>query len=186
MTRLAEEYQDLGYDGVYLDNVDAYIVLEESSPPWAQGVDLKDNMINLIKVIRENISGLVYINLGGALEDLRGGAQLSGIINGSLREEVLYYSTGNCTNQLGTLRDILPQLWILALAKASGIDVLVVEFVHPGHQALIAATVHTLLGLHPILQPACSPDYTQPPIILGKENQALHYYPGNIIKPHPT
>ena len=180
MAGLAGQYEDEGYDGVYLDNVDAYTVLEEKQPSWAQGVDLRSEMIRLIADIRAGTSGLIYINLGGALEDLNGGVELLGTVDGVLREEILYYSTGTCTNRPGSPATALEQLFILARARAAGLDVLVVEFVHPGPQALIAGLTHTLLGLHPILQPACSPDYTQPPIILGAPK------PGsNTLNPHP-
>ncbi|MCE4625123.1 MAG: endo alpha-1,4 polygalactosaminidase [Desulfurococcales archaeon] len=164
-----DEALSSGYDGVYLDNVDAYQAIEEISPPWAEGVDLKQAMIDLIALISghvksSNPEGLVYVNIGGALRDLDGGSSIAQYIDGYIREEVLYYSVDVCTNRVADPFNALIDEGYLAKGTLSGLDVNVVEFVDGWHEAVIASLFHLAAGAHLIAQPSCDPYYMNPPL----------------------
>lgn len=167
------EYLRMGYDGVFLDNIDAYIVLNESNESWVQGIDLRASMISLIETISlaarnaTSGSGSIYVNIGGALEDLDGGLDISNYINGYVREEVLFYSFSKCTNNRAQKWEWLREERYLIKGVSSGLDVNVVEFVSSYEEAIYSLMVHARWGIHVTLQPACDPYYMHPPIIIG-------------------
>ena len=180
VTNYVETYLNNGYDGIYLDNIDAYIVLNESNYTWIQGINLREAMIQLIaklSTIAKNLTGnqaLVYVNIGGALEDLKGGTILADYIDGYLREEVIFYSQAKCVNKRVPPSDWWNQESYLIQGVKAGLDVNVVEFVQDYSEAIYSMLVHVRWGIHVILQPSCDPDYTHPPLQLSQDPTGMH------------
>ena len=169
MEKVVDEALSRGFSGVYLDNIDAYMVLGEAGPPpWAAGVDLRGEMLRLVSDIagyaRSRGAVLVYGNLGGAAVDLRGGLELEGSLDGVLREEVLYRLSGGCSVEPTEPGEASRVYRALAAARASGMDVVVVEFVDYPWQAARALAAHSMAGFRVVLQDACDPGYTRPPL----------------------
>lgn len=161
-----------GYDGIYLDNIDAYIVLNESNYTWIQGIDLREAMIQLVanlSTLAKNLTrnhALVYVNIGGALEDLEGGTILADYIDGYLREEVIFYSQAKCVSKRVPPSDWWRQESYLIQGVKAGLDVNTVEFVSNYNEVIYSTLVHVRWGIRIILQPSCDPDYTHPPLQL--------------------
>lgn len=170
ISKYVEAYLSNGYDGIYLDNIDAYIVLNETNYTWAQHINLRRSMIQLIANLSsyaKNLTknhALVYVNIGGALEDLDGGTILADYIDGYLREEVVFYSQAACVNKRVSPSEWWIQESYLIQGVESGLDVNVVEFVSNHYEAIYSVLVHARWGIHIILQPSCDPNYIHPPL----------------------
>jgi len=155
-----------GYTGVYLDNIDAAEAIAELQPPWAQGVDPRQAMIDLVSNISSAAhasGGLVYVNIGAATS-LLWDDRLLDQVDGVLREETLLTLQDTCKTRPADPAEALETLYSLLHAKANGKDVIAVEYVDNRLEAWIAWLVYATLGFKPVLQPACDPDYTRPPL----------------------
>ena len=85
----------MGFDGVYLDNIDACIVVSELDLSWAKNLNLTKLMVQAVHKLSALIKKKygkefkVYVNIGSAVELLAEEKFLASI-DGVLREEVWY------------------------------------------------------------------------------------------------
>ncbi len=155
-----------GYDGVYLDNIDASYMLWEESPAWLDGRDPIEEMGELVASVKETVSGyggLVFVNIGVAHSLLFDGEFLSSI-DGVLKEEVFFVLTGECETAPVLEEEYSQALEALSHAARAGRTVIVVEYVENPVQAWTAWILHRIHGVVPVLQPACDPDYMGVPL----------------------
>ncbi len=157
----AERVLEAGYDGVYLDNVDAAAVLSEAGPPWAAGVDLNESMLDLVAEV-SSLGAPVLVNLGSATWLVPGLAEAG--VDGVLREETLYRLVGECTVEPVDPMEASEALAALRQARGLGLTVIMEEYVSNKAQAALVYAVALSLGASPVAQPACDPDYTRPPL----------------------
>jgi len=151
----------MGFDGVYLDNIDASLILAETGPSWAVSVDTMGEMIRLVGEV-SRASPIVYVNIGGAVHLLYNDTLLASI-DGVLREEVFRYIEGPGRLTPVPLEESMTVLEALEHARSRGVTVMVVEYVHTPIDAAYYYTIYRLLGFIPILQPDTDPDYMKPP-----------------------
>ncbi len=156
---------EAGYDGVYLDNMDASLILSEERPAWTDGVDLNESMIDLVEAV-SMISPLVYVNIGSAIHLLYEPRFLESI-DGVLREEVFRWIEGPGALSPVPAEESRSVLEALIHARNAGVHVMVVEFVHSWVDALVFYLYYQSLGITPILQPDMDPDYMRPPLRPG-------------------
>ena len=157
-----------GYDGVYLDNVDAYYTILERDPPWAAGVNLEAEMkwlVGNISVEARSMGKLVYVNIGSATPLLWDPRFLSSV-DGVLREETLLALEDTCDSSFNPPGEVFDTLAALVNARLHGKTVLAVEFVDSYGEAVLVEAAYVPLGITPILQPACDPDYEGLPLPL--------------------
>lgn len=156
---------EAGYDGVYLDNIDASLILSEERPAWTDGVDLNESMIDLVEAV-SRISPLVYVNIGSAIHLLYEPRFLESI-DGVLREEVFRWIEGPGALSPVPAEESRSVLEALIHARDAGVHVMVVEFVHTSIDAAVFYLYYQSLGITPILQPDIDPDYMRPPLRPG-------------------
>lgn len=160
---MAVSMVEKGYQGVYLDNIDAVEELE--GQPWAQGVNASEAMIRLVCLVRQALQehggAALYINIGGATWLLRD-QELLGCIDGVLREELWTAWASNGTvpqDPSETARAIAD----LDYALSHGKTVIVVDPAESKPQAERFCEKAHRHGYIPSPQPAWSPDYSEPP-----------------------
>ncbi|MEB3759624.1 MAG: endo alpha-1,4 polygalactosaminidase [Desulfurococcales archaeon] len=164
---LAVKYLREGYDGVYFDNIDASITLDEQRPSWASSVDPVEAMIETVCELSSNIKSfygdevLIIVNIGGAYSLLYNDSFLN-CIDGVLREELWSVSVDST---------LIPQdkeeaqnaLDALVYAVERGKIVIVSDPVSDEYEASLFCGKCWDLGFIPVPQPAWAYDYTRPP-----------------------
>ncbi|MCE4601027.1 MAG: endo alpha-1,4 polygalactosaminidase [Desulfurococcales archaeon] len=162
MTRLALDYLANGYDGVYLDNIDALEHVSNAS--WAS-VDPASAMVDLVcdisHAVKARYNAYVFINIGGAT-DLLYNDKLANCIDGVLREELWtrWTPTGPepvDVNESNTVLEALQHV------RELGKHVIVVDPQSNAEEAERFCRLAWSYGFSPVPQPAWSPDYTVPP-----------------------
>lgn len=134
---------------------------------------MRSGMLSLVEAVSTAVrndtggSGLVYINIGGALEDLDGGLALKDYINGYVREEVFFYSDGACKDHRAPFWEWWRLEYYLRLGVEAGLVGSVVEFVSNPTDVAYALMAHSPWGNGVILQPACDPYYYDPQLHLS-------------------
>ncbi len=164
---LAREYLDQGFQGVYLDNVDAAVILEEMRPSWAAGVDPREAMIGLICNVSAQVKSLepdakVYVNIGSAVDMLYDEKLLSSI-DGVLREELWYTLADNGTVVPQDPAETREALSALLYARSHGKAVIVADPVADAAMALELCRKAWSYDFIPLPQPAEAYDYSRPP-----------------------
>ncbi len=168
MKAMAEQYISAGFDGVYLDNVDAAEIIDSMNPSWAQTVNTYSEMIKLVCNISSYIKDLeptakVYINIGGVYSLLYNNTLIE-CIDGVLREELWNTLSGYNQTQPQDPGETNATLDALINAKSSGIEVLVADPVVNGEDAYNLCQASWSQGFIPIPQPAWAPNYEIPPL----------------------
>ena len=108
-----EEAGVKGFDGVILDNVDVYQMLGEPG----------EKALRALRWIRENYDGLIYVNIGGALELLYLD-ELGEYVDGVLREEVWFTYGGRRVPEQETSQAVRA----LSYFMENGGDVIVLDY----------------------------------------------------------
>ncbi|MEB3774294.1 MAG: cellulase family glycosylhydrolase [Desulfurococcales archaeon] len=165
---LAAQYLSQGFDGVYLDNIDAAEVLDEMSPSWASGVDTYAEMISLVCNISSHVKSIdpsakVYINIGGAYNLLYNDTLLD-CIDGVLREELWTVWEGYNQTAPQDPDETSNALNALSNAHSMGIEIIVADPVRNGDEASSLCSNAWSNGFIPVPQPAWAPDYEIPPL----------------------
>ena len=161
---LAREYVGRGFDGVYLDNVDA--VDRVAGEEWAMGVDPEAEMIHLICNVSIMVKTLdpdarVFVNIGGATRLLYNDTLLS-CIDGVLREELwVEWTPGGPRAQ--DPAEIAMALEALEHALSHGKTVLVADPAQSPGEAWLHCLRSWLHGFIPVPQPSWAWDYSMPP-----------------------
>ena len=154
-----------GFTGVYLDNIDAAMVLREEKPGWAGNVDPVEAIIELVSSV-DSVAGLVYVNIGAAVGLLYNNSLLNHV-DGVLREEVFHQLDGLGRLSSNPYSGVKTVLDALVYARMRGKTVIVVEFVTSLPEALIYSVFYSMLGLNVILQSSLDPYYEDYPITLN-------------------
>ena len=169
VSRLAARYVGQGYSGIYLDNIDAAMVVVEEDFPWARGVNTTRAMIGLVCSIAGearraagNESLPVFINIGGAVSMLYDNTLLS-CIDGVLREELWRVHLGGNRTGPQDCSETLEALDALAYAKSHGKTIIVSDPVLGERDALRFCRRAWSHGFIPVPQPAWLYDYSSPP-----------------------
>ncbi|MCE4602010.1 MAG: endo alpha-1,4 polygalactosaminidase [Desulfurococcales archaeon] len=168
MKQMTTQYLDMGFEGIYLDNIDAAEIIGETSPSWASGVDTQREMISLVCNISNHVKSLnpgykVYINIGGVYDMLYNQTLLD-CIDGVLREELWTAWTG--------ANETIPQdpdetrgaLAALEYAHNAGKEILVADPARTGEEAEDLCSRAWSRGFIPVPQPAWAMDYEIPPL----------------------
>ena len=168
MKQMATQYLDMGFEGIYLDNIDAAEIIEEMDPPWASGVDTRSEMINLVCDISSYIKSLdpdykVYINIGGAYDMLYNQTLLD-CIDGVLREELWTAWAGVNETTPQDPGEARSALAALEYAHNAGKEILVADPARTGEEAEALCSMAWGRGFVPIPQPAWAMDYEMPPL----------------------
>ncbi|NOZ89346.1 MAG: hypothetical protein GXO15_05415 [Crenarchaeota archaeon] len=155
---------EAGYDGVYLDNIDAYLAVE--GRPWAAGADPQAAMVELVCTVSEEVRTLkpgarVYINIGSAVELLYNDTLLS-CIDGVLREELWSTAAGDTVEPQDPWETLeaLDALW---QAASRGKTVIVSDPVAGPEDARRLCSRAWSRGWLPVPQPIDAWDYSRPP-----------------------
>ena len=107
------EAVEKGFDGIILDNVDVYMLLGEPL----------EKPLQALRWIRERYGGLIYVNIGAALELLYLDV-FPELVDGVLREEVWFTYGGVRVDEGETLEALLA----LTHFKENGGDVIVLDY----------------------------------------------------------
>lgn len=165
---VAHSYLQAGFEGVYLDNVDAAEIIDQINPQWAAGVDTYQEMVNLVCNVSGYVKSLspqykVYINIGGAYYLLYDEALLS-CIDGVLREELWTIWTGVNQTAPQDPQEIQDALDALQHAHAMGKAIMIADPARTSTEAEQLCTSSWSHGFIPVPQPAWAPDYEIPPL----------------------
>ena len=158
---------DMGFDGVYFDNIDAYIWIREKGFGWAEGINLEDAMaktvIKLSKALKDRYGRdfKVFINIGSAVE-LLGRDDLLDLIDGVLREE-LWFTAKNGRSVEVPEEETSSALHYLRRARTMGKIVVVADFIDSSELAHIFCQRAWENAFLPIPQPVWAINYSQPP-----------------------
>ncbi|MCE4599732.1 MAG: cellulase family glycosylhydrolase [Desulfurococcales archaeon] len=168
MKNLSEDYLQEGFDGVYLDNIDASEIIHDNNFSWASGVDTYIEMINLVCDISGYIKSIntnakVYVNIGGVYHLLYNETLLS-CIDGVLREELWTVWEGYNQTTMQDPSETNNTLNALHHAGSNGLTVIVVDPVKSSTEAMNFCERSWSNGFIPVPQPAWSPDYDTPPL----------------------
>ncbi|ALL01502.1 hypothetical protein Pyrde_1459 [Pyrodictium delaneyi] len=166
LVELATRYLARGFQGIYLDNIDAAELLAIERPSWAQGVDPREAMIDLVCNVSNAVKAVdpkakVYLNIGGAV-NLLYNDRLLGCIDGVLREE-LWSHPGPSGPEPQDPWETLAALDALAYAHSHGKTVLVADPVNDLKEAWSFCVKAWSHGFIPVPQPAWALDYSAPP-----------------------
>ena len=160
----AREALDKGFDGVYLDNIDAYVAIGEDNPSWALGADPERAMISLVSQVREVVGERpIMVNIGVATSLLADEAFIQ-LVDGVLREELFQELFMECTSVPREPNEVLRDLVFLEVTRLRGKTVVDVEFVDSWGEMLSEKLFLTLMGISLVAQPACDPGYEGLPI----------------------
>ena len=160
ITSEAEAAAARGFDGVFLDNLDA--VYEVEARPWARGVNVTGAMLGLVAEVSSR-TPLVYVNVGSAVELA---PVLPGLgVEGVLREELLRRYTGGGGLEWVEPLERVEAVRLLQEARGQGADVVVVEPVSSVLEAAALEAYLSLLGFTPVPQPVMGMDYSSPPLL---------------------
>jgi len=153
----------MGFDGVYLDNLDAATLLAEEQPRWLQGRDPRAEMARLVcwakDAARSHGVPVVYGNIGVAVDMLYMG-ELLGCLDGVLREELWTPWPGDTLTPVETLE----ALDALSYAHSRGLTVVVADPAASPEDAERLCIRAWSRGWLPVPQPAWDPDYSMPPL----------------------
>ena len=168
MKAVIEDYLSRGYQGVYLDNVDAAITLKEENPSWLDGHDPVEEMINLVCSLSHHAKSLnpgarVYVNIGSATQLLYR-QDFTKCIDGLLREELWTTWTGDNATSPQDPEETARALAALEHAARQGKTVLVADPVWDKAEADSFCARAWSHGLTPIPQPAWASGYETPPL----------------------
>ena len=160
----AREAMEKGFDGVYLDNIDAYVTIGQDNPPWAIGADPERAMISLVSSVRGVVGERpVMVNIGVATSLLADEVFIR-VVDGVLREELLQELLGECTSAPREPREVMSDLFFLEVARLRGKTVVDVEFVDSWGEMSSEKLFLALMGISLVAQPACDPGYEGLPI----------------------
>ncbi|RLE93010.1 MAG: hypothetical protein DRN04_08630 [Thermoprotei archaeon] len=153
-----EKAYEMGFDGVYLDNIDARIVISELDLGWAKNLNLTKLMVEalyrLSTLVKEKYgkSFKVYVNIGSAVELLAEEKFLASI-DGVLREEVWYtIKNGKCVKV--DPRETKYVLKYLREARLKGKTVIVADFLENKEMTEDFCSLCWYYGFIPVPQPA--------------------------------
>ncbi len=160
----AREAMEKGFDGVYLDNIDAYVTIGQDNPPWAIGADPERAMISLVSSVRGVVGERpIMVNIGVATSLLADEVFIQ-LVDGVLREELLQELLGECTSVPREPREVMSDLFFLEVARLRGKTVVDVEFVDSWGEMSSEKMFLALMGISLVAQPACDPGYEGLPI----------------------
>lgn len=165
---MALEYLSHGYQGVYLDNIDAADQITMKQPGWADGLDPYAEMIRLVSWVSQNVKlfypdAYVFVNIGSATQLLYNQTFLHSI-DGVLREELWTKWTGVNETAPVPVEEVNDTLRALIYAKQQGLVVIVADPVKDRREAETFCAKAHHYGFIPVPQPAWSPDYSLPPL----------------------
>ncbi len=168
MREIIADYLARGYQGIYLDNVDAAVTLQEESPEWLAGHDPVEEMIDMICSLSEYAKSLdpdarVYVNIGAAIQLLYREDFLT-CIDGLLREELWTTWTGDNSTRPQDPEETSRALAALEHAVREGKTVLVADPVWDKAEADSFCTRVWSHGFVPVPQPAWASGYETPPL----------------------
>ena len=162
-----DEIIDAGFDGVYLDRVDAYEKAQDARPT------AKSDMIAFVGAIsahaRARRPGFLVVPQNG--EELLAGARYRAMIDGVAKEDLFYGEGGDSTaNPPDTTR---AAIGLLNRAKADGLPVFVIEYIpDPERQRTTLGNIRNLgftglfaergLKQPPVLPPSAASGQTSP------------------------
>ncbi len=164
---LAIKYLQMGYDGVYFDNIDASFTIDEQRPSWTSGINPVEAMIGTVCNLSNNIKSLygddtlIIVNIGGAYSLLYNDTFLN-CIDGVLREELWSISVDSASTPQDR-EETQGALNALVYAVEKGKIVIVSDPINDEYEASQFCSKCWDLGFIPVPQPAWAYDYTQPP-----------------------
>ncbi|MFM9943391.1 MAG: endo alpha-1,4 polygalactosaminidase [Hyphomicrobiaceae bacterium] len=133
-----QRIQDAGFDGVYLDRVDAYYALGEDRPFATQG--MVDFVVDLATAARKRHPEFLVVAQNA--EELLRNPRYLNVINAIAKEDLLFGNPGeglpNEAEQIGVVIENL------MLAQAAGLPVMVIEYLDA--EATVKAALETLRG----------------------------------------
>lgn len=159
--------RDKGLDGVLLDNIDVYSVLEKNRSEWVGSFNLTNMMINSIHSVSDSVkkrygsSFKMYVNIGSAYELLYNKTFLDSV-DGLVVEELLHHYTDGKSVRI-CICSIKSEIDILKHAFDEGKTVVVSDPVSDADDAKEFCGIMGKLGFLPIPQPVWAWDYSQPP-----------------------
>ncbi len=162
-----EKAESMGFQGVYFDNIDAYVSIRENGYRWARGMDLEELMVqtvvNLSKTIKEKYGNnfKIFVNIGSALELLERENFLRHI-DGVLREEV-WYTTEDSKSIPMSAEETSLAIKYLENARLYGKTVIVADFIENKKLAQKFCEMSWNHGFIPVPQPTWLSDYSEPP-----------------------
>jgi|GEM_PF-1341397 len=158
---------NMGFDGIYLDNIDVCIILSESNPPWTRGLNLSELMIKSIYNIsyivkrRYGLDFKIYINTGSAYI-LLGDNRFLEAIDGVLREN-LWFTVKNKKSIKISEEETKQVLKYLIQARWKCKIIIVSDFIDSRTRAEEFCKLCWNYGFIPLPQPAWYLNYEEPP-----------------------
>ena len=162
-----EKACEMGFNGVFFDNIDACVVVGEEGLEWAAGLNLTELMVDSIarvsELAREECGAgfKVYVNIGSALELLTDSRFLSSI-DGVLREEA-WYTVGDGRSIRVAEDETALVIEYLTRARHAGKVVVVADFLDSKELAEEFCSKCWEHGFIPVPQPVWASDYSRPP-----------------------
>lgn len=163
----ADKAFKMGFDGVFLDNVEIGMILNESKPRWLDNLNVARlvvgsiyNLSNTLKM-RYGTEFKVFVNIGSAYELLYNNRFIDSI-DGVLIEELFhrYYNGKSIKIDLSSVKQVIDAL---KHASDKGKPVIVSDPIDTEVEARAFCKAIRELGFIPIPQPTYAWNYNRPP-----------------------